>query len=107
MDAENIAIWEMISDCLQTSFEALAVGESEVLTACEARYCLGNVAVQAIGEAQSSPALAAQLIEREMTDDTEPGVEKIMEHTHAEYWDNTLRAAEGRYLGGLLLYLSW
>jgi hypothetical protein len=46
-------------------------------------------------------------VEREMTDDTEPGVEKIMEHTHAEYWDNTLRAAEGRYLGGLLLYLSW
>ena len=36
-----------------------------------------------------------------MTDYTEPGVEKIMEHTHAEYWDNTLRAAEGRYWGGL------
>src|SRR5277367_1604525 len=50
MEAENIAIWEMICDCLQTSFEALAVAESEVLTAGEARYCLGNVAVQAIGD---------------------------------------------------------
>jgi len=52
-----------------------------------------------LSEAQSSPELAAQLIERQDTDDTEPCVEKVVEHTHAEYWDKTLRAAEGRYLG--------
>ena len=45
MEAEDIAIWEVISDCLQTSFEALAVREAEVLAAREARDGLGHVAV--------------------------------------------------------------
>ena len=27
MEGEDIAIWEVIADCLQTSFEALAVDE--------------------------------------------------------------------------------
>jgi hypothetical protein len=44
MEGEDIAIWEVISDCLQTSFEALAVGEVEVLAAREVRDGLGNVA---------------------------------------------------------------
>ena len=50
MEAEDVTIWEVVSDCLQTSFQALAVGESEVLAACEARDGLRNVAVQAIGD---------------------------------------------------------
>jgi hypothetical protein len=45
MEDEDIAIWEVIRDCLQTSFEALAVGEVEVLATREARDGLGNVAV--------------------------------------------------------------
>lgn len=44
MEGEDIATWEVISDCLQTSFEALAVGEVEVLAAREVRDGLGNVA---------------------------------------------------------------
>jgi hypothetical protein len=49
-EAEDIAIWEVIGDCLQTSFETLAVGEPEVLAAGEARDGLRNVAVQAVGD---------------------------------------------------------
>jgi hypothetical protein len=45
MEAEDIAIWEVISYGLQTSFEALAVGELEVLAPREASDGLGHVAV--------------------------------------------------------------
>src|ERR1700722_19189805 len=50
MEAEDIAIGEVIGDCLQTSFEALAVVEFEILAAREARDGLGNVAMQSISD---------------------------------------------------------
>ena len=49
MEGEDVAIWEVIGDCLQTSFEALAIGKLVVFASRKVRDGLGNVAVQTVG----------------------------------------------------------